>query len=210
VLWPYCTAKPWSPARLCLAQVGGSHAASSSSQGTSTKKGPKRPLPRAPFAKYANAPGMLKPWEGGLVIIDGGTCGPSGAESPAAAREAEQAAWGAEAPLLGLAAATAGGGGGVAGEAGAASTAMNGASEGQDLEALREENERWAGSWCTCAARLVHQAAASLMRVAVHTPMLGFSHECLNRVIVVLVQTMTEASMETKVIHPRFPGCHAG
>ncbi|PRW33905.1 ROOT INITIATION DEFECTIVE 3 [Chlorella sorokiniana] len=51
-------------------QVGGSHAASSSGNGGG-KRGPKRPQPLAPFCKYPNAPGTLKPWEGGLVLLDG-------------------------------------------------------------------------------------------------------------------------------------------
>ncbi|KAL4854511.1 Protein ROOT INITIATION DEFECTIVE 3 [Chlorella vulgaris] len=50
-------------------QIGGGHVASGGSQ--SSKRGPSRPQPLASFCKYANAPGTLKPWEGGLVLLDG-------------------------------------------------------------------------------------------------------------------------------------------
>lgn len=94
-------------------------------EGASGRRGPTRPQPMAVFAKYANAQGAVKPWEGGLVLIDG-----SGddarlelleedddgmeAGTGVAATSAEEAAAGA---VLGAAAGAAGPGGGGAGAA---------------------------------------------------------------------------------------------
>eukprot|EP00887_Chlorella_sp_A99_P003431 scaffold7.g3431.t1 len=124
--------------------VGGAHLASASAAGASGRKGPRRPQPLAPLAKFANAPGALKPWEGGLVVIDGSASAaaaagaadePSslnGGTASAAAGAASLArgdGWGADA----RATPPAGSGGGDAGAAGAA---------GDEAEALLEENAR--------------------------------------------------------------------
>lgn len=119
--------------------MGGSHAASASSQATSTKKGPKRPQPLAPFAKYANAPGPLRPWEGGLVLIDGSAAGLVADGPTEGGTVVAATAAGAAAGQAGGATGAAGTGGGME----AAGAAAAGGDAQQDLESLREENERW-------------------------------------------------------------------
>lgn len=133
-------------------QVGGSHAASSSSQ--SGKRGPKRAQPLAPFCKYPNAPGTLKPWEGGLVLLDGAAGAPdpvadwqqqlAAAEAAggwrAAAEPATAAAVGSAAAGPAVAAAAAGGGGG-GGDA--AALAEENAALKEQLAAALQQAQQW-------------------------------------------------------------------
>lgn len=121
-------------------QVGGSHSASSSGGGGG-KRGPKRPQPLAPFCKYPNAPGTLKPWEGGLVLLDGS----AGAAEAAAGDDwlqrlaaTDGSVWqaaGAAAPSATQPAAGAAAGG-------AAAAAGTGGGSAADATALQEENAR--------------------------------------------------------------------
>ncbi len=130
-----------SPAAALLPQVGGSHAASSSSGGGG-KRGPKRPQPLAPFCKYPNAPGTLKPWEGGLVLLDGS----AGAADVAAGGDWLQRLAAADGSVWQAAGAAAPAGRQAAGGAtpGAAAAAAAGAGGGSaaDAAALQEENAR--------------------------------------------------------------------
>ncbi|GAB4815509.1 hypothetical protein N2152v2_002555 [Parachlorella kessleri] len=126
-------------------QVGGSHAASASSQGTSSKKGPKRPQPLAPFAKYANTPGVLKPWEGGLVILDGSCQPPAAADGGDGGLVAD--AWpstAAQPPLKqpGRAAGGDGSGADAAAGGGGAAGGLGTQEQAQTVRELQEENER--------------------------------------------------------------------
>ena len=52
---------------------GGRGEKPNSSAHNSSKKGPQRPQPLAPFSKYYGAAGGVKPWEGVPVVIDGST-----------------------------------------------------------------------------------------------------------------------------------------
>ena len=135
----FCSVSP-HPAcfvSLLAPQIGGSHAASSSSQ--SSKRGPKRPQPLAPFCKYPNAPGTLKPWEGGLVLLDGS----AGAADVAAGGDwlqqlaATDGIAGQAAPAAAAAHPAAGAAAGVPAAAAAAP-----GSGGGDAAALQEENAR--------------------------------------------------------------------
>lgn len=60
------------PAFLAAGQ-GGRGEKPNSSAHNSSKKGPQRPQPLAPFSKYYGAAGGVKPWEGVPVVIDGST-----------------------------------------------------------------------------------------------------------------------------------------
>ncbi|KAL0027630.1 hypothetical protein WJX79_003997 [Trebouxia sp. C0005] len=60
------------PAFLAAGQ-GGRGDKPNSSAHNSSKKGPQRPQPLAPFSKYYGAAGGVKPWEGVPVVIDGST-----------------------------------------------------------------------------------------------------------------------------------------
>ena len=130
----------------CLSlQVGGSHAASTGG-GQSSMRGPKRPQPLAPFCKYPNAPGTLKPWEGGLVLLDGSAAGGSSGGGEADWQQVLAAADGSSGGLAGAAgsamqpAAAAGAAGAAAAAPGAA--AAGGVAAGGDIAALQEENQR--------------------------------------------------------------------
>lgn len=117
--------------------VGGGHAASGGGGGGG-KRGPKRPQPLAPLSKYPNAPGPLKPWEDGLVLLDG---------SAAAATAVAPADWPAAAALGSpLAALAAGGPADDSAHAASAAAAQGGtaaaAGGGADAAALQEENRR--------------------------------------------------------------------
>ena len=60
------------PAWLAAGQ-GGRGEKSNSHAGSSSKKGPPRPQPLAPFSKYHGVAGGMQPWEGGPVVLDGST-----------------------------------------------------------------------------------------------------------------------------------------
>ena len=129
-------------------QIGGSHAASASggsSQGG--KRGPKRPQPLAPFSKYPGAQGALKPWEGGLVLLDGSAGAAAAAPDWPAALLAEPAARGGAAASAALLPAAAGAAGAAASGAAAAGTAAGG-----DAAALQEENEWLRGQLASALA----------------------------------------------------------
>lgn len=122
-----------------MPQIGGSHSASSGS-GQSSKRGPKRPQPLAPFCKYPNAPGTLKAWEGGLVLLDG-----SAGMTEAAADWQQQLAVadsGGCPPAAGAAAAAVAGSAQLPAAAAVAIGGVAAAAGSSDVAALQEENAR--------------------------------------------------------------------
>ena len=124
-----------------MQQVGGSHVASSSGQ-PSSKRGPKRPQPLAPFCKYPNAPGTLKPWEGGLVLLDGSAAAVAAAAAGPSGMDVDWRQLLATAGVgVGAAAAPAATAESAAAE-GAAVAAAAAAPGGADLDALQEENQQ--------------------------------------------------------------------
>ncbi|KAL3153211.1 hypothetical protein ABBQ38_011961 [Trebouxia sp. C0009 RCD-2024] len=61
------------PPFLAAGQGGRGDRSNTSAHGGTSKKGPQRPQPLAPFSKYYGAAGGVKPWEGVPVVIDGCT-----------------------------------------------------------------------------------------------------------------------------------------
>jgi pre-rRNA-processing protein IPI3 len=120
-------------------QIGGSHTASSGSQGS--KRGPKRPQPLAPFCKYPNAPGTLKPWEGGLVLLDGSAGVGLGLGAADWQHQHIEQQLGVAA-IAGSGAGAAPGGAAAVPAGAAAEAAGTGPGDAPGVEALREENQR--------------------------------------------------------------------
>lgn len=61
------------PPYLAAGQGGRGDRSNNSAHGGTSRKGPQRPQPLAPFSKYHGAAGGVKPWEGVPVVIDGCT-----------------------------------------------------------------------------------------------------------------------------------------
>lgn len=136
-----------------LPQVGGAHLAPASSAAAGGRKGPKRPQPLAAFSKYPNAPGVLKHWEGGLVVIDGSCAVPGLDEGPLGLTGAApppgvlggggSGTWWQSGAAAGDRAAGAGRQGAAGGVAPSSAGHVAGAGrEAEEADALREENDR--------------------------------------------------------------------
>lgn len=114
--------------------MGGAHLASPSgaaAAGGGPRKGPKRPQPLAPFSKFANAPGPVQPWEGGLVVLDG-----SSALAPSVGAVNASSSSGGWAPAHSSEVQASEASHPAAVAAGSSGSAAN------DADALREENEQ--------------------------------------------------------------------
>lgn len=61
------------PAFLAAGQGGRGEGCNDAAHNSASRKGPQRPQPLAPFSKYYEVAGGLKPWEGVPVVIDGST-----------------------------------------------------------------------------------------------------------------------------------------